>query len=94
MKVVQGSSVTTGVKASELRLGDVIKPECWAEEGYETGTVVEETDEVLVVFRPYIHLNNFSYGGKVIHYIGYEKYSILKYSTATTYTVFSRKELK
>ena len=60
---------TETIKVSELVLGDVVK---LFDSPFGWGTVVEVTDEVVKVFRPYVHINDFTYTGGVLHYVGHE----------------------
>ena len=69
------------VKASDLGLGDVVR---FSKDGYGDATVIKieekDGDKWITVFRPYVHISDFSYTGGVIPYIGTERFSV--YGTA------------
>ncbi len=63
------------VKATELKIGDVVKI---AEHTttFSHSTVIQIEDGWITLFRPYVHLANFTYTGGVIPYLGTEKYKV------------------
>jgi hypothetical protein len=70
------------VKASELRLGDVVST-FTVVEGYDSATVVEvdHDNEVVKLVRPYIHTSDFSHAGAsgapaVMPYVGLEHFEV------------------
>lgn len=65
------------IKASDLKLGDVIRT-VPSEEAYLHGTVKQIKEDTVVIFRPYVQTADFSYTGGVICYIGIEIYEIWK----------------
>lgn len=60
---------TLKMTPSELVLGDKVQV---VEGPFGWGTVVEITDEIVKVFRPYVHISDFTYTGGVLHYVGHE----------------------
>jgi len=73
--------------ASELVLGDRV---LLFDDAYGWGTVVKIADEEVHVFRPYVHIGDFSYTGGVLHYIGSEVVKLYKgKDTRQTYNVDS-----
>ena len=78
------------VKICDLKLGDIVK---LSDGAYMCATVQQVTPDEIIMVRPYIHCNDFSYTGGVITYIGQE---IVKYYRQTTrwVTVLERVTLK
>jgi len=76
--------VTIVVPGVDIVLGDAIKlmdtPYGWA-------TVVKIEGDNLHVFRPFVHIGNFSYTGGVLHYTGTETFTVVR--SARSYTVDS-----
>jgi len=68
---------TIKLKADELVLGDAVN---LLEGPYGWGTVVQITDEEVHIFRPYVHIGDFSYTGGVLHYTGHELVKRYKHS--------------
>jgi len=66
-------SKTITIEGTELILGDHIKildsPYGWA-------TVVKIEGRDATLFRPYVHLSDFTYTGGVPHYVGTETFTI------------------
>src|SRR5262245_1672465 len=61
------------VRASELRLGDVVQsPRGIAP--YGTCTVKQIEGKLITMFRPYVHTADFSFTGGVLCYIGVEEF--------------------
>ena len=83
-KVTNTTKQTTiEVPGTELVLGDAVKlfdsPFGWA-------TVVKVETFGVHLFRPYVHVSNFSYTGGVPHFIGTETLTVPREETKT-YTV-------
>jgi hypothetical protein len=61
------------LKADQLVLGDRVR---LFDDPYGWGTVVNlrtgDTDDLVEIFRPYVHVGDFEYTGGVLHYIGSE----------------------
>lgn len=70
--------MSTKIMAVNLQLGDVITTSLDAP--YMHGTVIsrDERNQMVTVFRPYIHVSDFTYSSpeKLIPYIGTEEYVI------------------
>ena len=64
------------VKTEDLRLRDVVVVDGLMP--FPHATVVNITDDEVTFFRPYVHTGDFSYTGGVLHYVGYEKWSVNK----------------
>jgi hypothetical protein len=60
---------TIQLKASDLVLGDQVK---LFDGAYGWGTVVKATEDVVEIFRVYVHIGDFKYSGGVLHYTGHE----------------------
>lgn len=60
---------TLTMKADDLVLGDEVR---LLEGPYGWGTVVQIKDDEVHIFRPYVHIGDFSYTGGVLYYIGSE----------------------
>ena len=74
------------VAARDLELGDVVR----IMDGvpYMDGTVVKVTEKFATLFRPFVHLSNYSSGSSVLHYVGTEKVDLWRgEETTTTYRV-------
>ncbi len=73
---------TVEVEGTEVVLGDEVQvvdgPYGWA-------TVVKIDGDNLHVFRPYVHIGDFSYTGGVLHYIGSETFTLIR--SGRSYTV-------
>lgn len=69
------------LNATDLVLGD--KVDLLGGDPYGWGTVVQITAEEVHIFRPYVHIGDFSYTGGVQHYIGTELVKVYKFSTRT-----------
>ena len=57
----------------EMQLGDVIRN---GDSPFSDSTVKQIKDNMITLFRPYVHTSDFSYVGGVITYIGIEEYKI------------------
>ena len=62
------------VEIKDLKLGDVVNLDTQAY-GHATVRKINE-DGTVVVFRPYVHTEDFSYTGGVICYIGTENITL------------------
>ncbi len=71
------TTMKTRVKAETLQLRDIVRS-MNADEPFSCATVVKIDNErrMVYLFRPYVHCEDFSYTGGVIHYIGSETYPI------------------
>lgn len=74
---------TIDVPARDLVLGDVVKV---MEGAWGWATVVRIEEDVVHLFRPYVHVGDFSYTGGVLHYIGSETFSLIR-DSGRSYTV-------
>lgn len=63
------------VEGTELVLGDEIRA---FEGAYGWVTVVKVDEDTVTVFRPYVHVGNFSYTGGVLHYLGSETFTLAR----------------
>jgi hypothetical protein len=79
-----------GVKYSELQLADVV---ILSNVIYGTATVKQIKDGSITFFRPYVHTEDFSYGGGVICYIGIEEFTVCADSSSEV-ELLERKGLK
>lgn len=57
----------------EMQLGDVIRN---GDSPFSDCTVKQIKDNMITLFRPYVHTSDFSYVGGIITYIGIEEYKI------------------
>lgn len=78
------------LKASELRLADVVK---FPFAAYNTATVKQIDQGVITFFRPYTATANFSYTGGVICYVGIEEFT-RRLDSAEVFEVIERKDLQ
>lgn len=83
-------------KGAELRMGDIVLPNSNATlSPYSQSTVVNiktaieveqptgantEVVKSIVLFRPYVHTNDFTHSSGVIPYLGFEQYEISAYN--------------
>jgi hypothetical protein len=57
-------------------MGDVIEVQVLRGVEYTQSTVVNITDEVITLFRPYVHTSDYTYTGGLMRYLGFEEYTI------------------
>ena len=61
-------------KVSDLKLGDKVK---LFDGAYGTATVYQITEDYVMVWRPFVKTEDFSYSGnRVIPYVGIEDFSL------------------
>jgi hypothetical protein len=63
------------VKASDLNVGDIIRVSD-IDDGYNDSTVINVTETVVYVVRPYVHTSDFTTSAGLISYIGQEEFCI------------------
>lgn len=79
------------VKARDLQLGDVVKKK-GTSHSYDYSTVKQIDGDRVVLFRPFVVTEDFSYTGGVPCYIGISIYSVDR--DDTDYILFERKEVR
>lgn len=77
------------VSLDKLALGDLVK---LGDYPYDWATVVYLDDEVVKVYRPYVHVSPFSYGSgngsKLIPYLGHEEVTMRRADTRKVTAIF------
>lgn len=79
------------LKTSELKLGDVVSV-FEHKEGFDTATVINIVNGEVVLFRPYVHISDYSHTGGVTPYLGFEEFRVSQ--SERIVTVYSRTEVK
>lgn len=64
------------MSSRELQLGDIVRRVGWESEPYTCATVKQVKDGNVILFRPYVKTEDFSYTGGVITYVGIEEYTV------------------
>jgi hypothetical protein len=84
------SKSTVDIPGPEIVLGDVVRlidgPYGWA-------TVVKIEKDAIHLFRPYVHIGNFTYTGGVLHYIGTETLTIIRSSRSYTVDAYTHEQM-
>lgn len=62
--------------AKDLKLGDVVRLHDY-NSAFSDCTVINIENGAITLFRPYVHLADFTYTGGVIPYVGFEKFVVL-----------------
>jgi len=76
------------IKTRELQLGDVVS---LYEGAYSTATVKKITEDLITLFRPYVHASDFPNIGGIMCYIGIEEFTIHR-NTDQDFVLFFRKK--
>jgi len=80
------------MKAKDLQLGDVVEWES-SEMPFSTMRVVQIEGGFVTLFRPFVKIDDFSWSGGVLHYLGFE-YVKVRRDDAGNFKLFERKILK
>lgn len=93
LRLPAGYTFTMNVvcETHQLRLGDVVNSSK-LDEAFTSATVINVTEDEVVLFRPYVHTGDFSHTGGVTPYVGFEQYKLSRNHGQPVY-LYSRKEL-
>jgi hypothetical protein len=61
------------MRAGDMELGDIVRT---AADSFDHARVINKTDKVVRLFRPYVRTSDFKYTGGVIPYIGIEEWEV------------------
>ena len=88
MPIAEGGQQTI-VEHRELQLGDRVR---LFEGAFNDATVINVTETVVTVFRPYVHTSNFSTTGGLIPYLGFEEFDLYRDSDKTVTLLYRPKD--
>lgn len=77
MKTIYKKESERSLKANEMKIGDVVKlANVTSAYSHSTVIKIDKENNLITLFRPYVHLADFTYTGGVIPYVGTEKHEI------------------